>query len=74
MTIRKDTYLKLQQTIKDQRYLINQFEVIVRRRDDEIQTLKRFPDVALKAEAEKILLNKKLRKESMKRWKGGDDD
>lgn len=74
VTVRKDSIESRNQLIKDQRYLINQLEKIIADRDAEIKALKNFPDAALKVAAEKILLNKNLRKESMKRWKGGDDD
>lgn len=73
-TVRRDTLEKLQQTIKDQRYLINRLTAEVTDRDKEIKALKNFPDAALKVAAEKILSNKNLRKESMKRWKGKDDE
>lgn len=74
VTVRKDSIESRNQLIKDQRYLISQLERIIAERDAEIKALKNFPDAALKVAAEKILLNKNLRKESMKRWKGGDDD
>lgn len=60
--------------IKDLRYLIDQLARQLVEREREILYLRQFPDAALKEAAQKILSDKNLRKESMKRWKDTDDE
>ena len=74
VSIKQESLDALRQKIKDQQYIIRRMTTMLGQKDEEIDFLKQFPDEALKAAAQKILSDKNLRRESMKRWKSEDEE
>ncbi len=57
----KAKLLEKGQVIKDLRYLVRKLEGYIKAKDIEIDSLRQFPEDALREEAEKLLLRKKER-------------